>query len=235
MWVKDYEGARGYYIKLLQLEESLDILSLYRIHFDLAIACTILRKHELANVYVEKLEQVFTNMERTRDSVKDRTNLGIEELWSHIARQIDPEKIENLLAECFPDDEGLLTFFISPRYARGFLRTAIRNAKTSRAPQVLREGIFRYTLSSELYRVIGRVYGTQELSLENLHQLEPVRVLIENPNVYYVEDEHLRTVAGVQREGLVFCQYLSQDSQDVAGAGQIRTFLYNLSKAFSGQ
>jgi len=172
-------------------------------------------------------------MERTRDSIKERTSLDVEELWSHIARQIDPEKIENLLTEYFPDDEGLLAFFISPRYAKGFLRTAIRNAETSRAPQVLEEGIFRYTLSSELYRVIGRAYSTQELSLETLHQLKPVKVQIENPNVYYIEDEHLRIIAGVQREGLLLCQYLLQNSQDVTGVSQIRTFLYSLSKAFS--
>lgn len=235
MWAKDYEGALEFYTKLLQSEKRLGTMSLYRIHFDLAIASTVLRKREVANVYINKLEQVFNSVERIRDNIKGRTNLSIEEIQSQIAKQIDPKKIDNLLTEYFPSDEGLLAFFISPRYARGFLRTAIRNAETSRAPQVLKEGIFRYTLSSELYRVIGMAYSTQELTLENLHQLRPVRVLIENPNVYYVEDEHLRTIAGVQREGLVLCQYLLQNSQDATGASQIRAFLHNLSKTFSGQ
>jgi len=65
MWAKDYEGALEYYIKILQLEESLDALSLYRIHFDLAIVCAILKKHELKRIPKLNLE-LNKNLEETK-------------------------------------------------------------------------------------------------------------------------------------------------------------------------
>ena len=241
MWVGDYMSALKFYTETLKSGKPMDPLSLYKINFELAIVSTVLKKHNLANVHIERLEEAFRDMERTRRNIRDRTELSIERIQSLtlkeflMKKQFDRKKIDGLLREYFPRERDVLAFFISPRYAKGFLKTAIRNAEMGKVPQVLEEGIFKYTLSSELYREIGRAYSTRELELETLYRLKPVRVLIKNPNVYYVEDENLRIIAGIQREGLVLCQYLLQNSQDTVGANQIRAFLQNLSTTFSGQ
>lgn len=232
MWAGDYEGAWEFYTKYLKLEKRLDPLALYRTHFNLAILSTVLEKRELGSVYLERLDQIFNNIESTRRAIRERTDLDIEEIRALIAKQTDSEKIDNLLAEYFPSEDDLLAFFIPPRYARGFLRAVIRNAEMGGIPEVIEEGIFKYTISSELYRVVGKAYSTKELTLEKLHRIVAVKVLIENPNVYCVEDENLRTIAGIQREGLVLCHYLLQDSRDTTGASRIRAFLHNLSEAF---
>lgn len=240
MWVGDYTGALRFYTKILQSEKPLDTLSLYRIDFDLAIIDTILKRHELTNTHIGRLEEAFRNVEETVVRIRDRTEQSLEQMQSSTitqflaSRQFDREKIDNMLKEYFPHKKGALALFISPRYARILLRNAIRNAEKGKVPRVLEEGIFKYTLSSELYRAIGRAYSTMELELEKLHQFEPIRILMKNPNVYYVEDENLRTIAGIHREGLVLCNYLVQNSQDTLGTSRIRTFLHNLSKAFSG-
>lgn len=235
MWARDYQGALELYTKYLKSEEHIDMLSLYRVHFNLAILSTMLGRDDLAHSYLEKLEDAFSKVERTRQTMKERTRVDIEDIWALMTEQPDPNNIESLLTEHFAEKEDLLAIHVSPRYARGFLRSAIRNAEISAIPRVMKEGILRYTLSSELYRVVGRAYGTQELTLENLQKIKPLKVLIENPNVHYVEYESLRVIAAIQREGRILCQYLLTHSQDSAGAQQIRAFLHALSEAFSSE
>lgn len=138
-----------------------------------------------------------------------------------------------MIKEYFPHKNDVLALFISPRYARTSLSGTIRNSKNIKVPHIFQEGIFKFSLSSELYRVVGRAYSTMDLSLETLQHNKPIKVLIQNANIYYVEDENLRTIAGIQREGLVLCHYLLQSPQDAEGSRNIWAFLRNLSKVFS--
>jgi len=233
MWARDYEGALKFYTEYLQLEEHLDALSSYRVYFDLVVLSTILRKPQLADLYRGKLQLFFEYMKETRYSMRKKTGLSIEGMWSKIARETDPRKMEALLAEYFPEEKDLLGLFMSPRYALGFLRAVVRNVELSRPPPVFEEGIFKYTLDSELYRVIGKAYSIDELELERFSESELVNVLIKNPTVYYVENAKLNIIAGIQREGLVLCQYFLRNSKDMEGFNQIHDFLRIISEVLS--
>jgi len=239
MWVGDFEGALSFYTKIQNSERVLDPLLQYRINFDLVVIGTMLKKDYFAKTYLGKLEKSFQQAEEIIAHISDRPEKSLEAIQAVTIRQFlqskqfDRKKISNILQEYFPTKEGALALFISPRYARISLRNIIRNAEKGNIPQVLEGGIFKYTLSSELYRVIGRAYSVFELELEELNQFKKVKILVKNSNVYYLEDEELRTIASVYREGIVFCNYLVQNSQDTSGAERIHAFLENISKVFS--
>ena len=239
MWVGDYECAFDFYNRILESEKPLDVLSFYRANFQLAVVSTILEKTEKSSKCINRLEGIFTNVEENYRRIAETAEKSIEEMQSSMIRQFlkskrfDRGKIDSLLKEYFPHKNDVLALFISPRYARTSLRETIRNSKNIKVPHIFQEGIFKFSLSSELYRVVGRAYSTMDLSLETLQHHKPIKVLIQNANIYYVEDENLRTIAGIQREGLVLCHYLLQSSQDAEGSRNIRAFLRNLSKVFS--
>ena len=231
MWARDYAKAVEFYERYLQSQDHLDALTSYRIYFDLTIAYTILEKPNLARSCQEKLESYIERM-KTRYIVRENRELSVAKIRSRIMAETNPITMRKLLEEYFPDREDMLPFFISSRYAKGFLNTMIGNAKRSRPIEVFVKGIFRYTLDSELYRVIARAYSAEELELEKLSELESTKILTKNTNVYYVESEKLRIIAGIQREGLVLCQYFLQNSQDTSGSNQIHEFLGTISKVF---
>ena len=233
MWARDYAEALKLYTQYLESEEHIDVLSSYRAQFNVAILSAVLGKEALAYSHFERLEALFSNMERTRQTVKRRTEADIGDVWQLITKQPSSDNVRGLLAEYFPEEEELLALFVSPRYARGFLKSAIRYAEMSAIPRVMKEGIFKYTLTSELYRVVGRAYSIQELTLRKLHKIKTLEVLIENPNVYYVQDENLRVVAAIQREGRILCQYSLEHPQDSAGSRQIQVLLHTLSEILS--
>jgi len=243
MWIEDYEKAFEYYNKILKdiqrTQYDSDELFSYKVNFELAIVSSILGKTKTLDGCIERLERTFEDLEAARHDIQERTGKSVEDLRSLIKRRLvktkrfDIEEMDTLLNEQFPRRTDKLTLLISPRYARTSLRTAIRNAEKIRAPQVYIEGIFRFTMSSELYRVVAKAYCPIELKLEALHQCKPLRILAENQNAYYVEDESLRVIAGIQREGLVFCHYLLQSSRDAEAFQNVRAFLNILSKAFT--
>lgn len=231
MWARDYARAVEFYEGFLQSRAHLDSLMAYRTYFDLTIANTILAKSESAQLYREKLESYIERM-RTRYIVRENRKVSIARIRSRIMQETNPIKMRKLLEEHFPDREDMLPFFISSGYAKRFLSTVIGNAKRSKPIEVFTKGIFRYTLDSELYRVIARAYSAKELELEKLSELGAIKILIKNINVYYVESELLRIISSVQREGVVLCQYFLQNSRDTSGCDQINEFLGNISRAF---
>jgi hypothetical protein len=231
MWSRDYEKALGFYKEFLASENYPDVLTLYRIYFDLTIANAILRKPDVASSYQEKLEGYIERIKTHYASEKKR-ELSIAKIRFRIMNETDPIKMRRLLEMYFPNNEDMLGFFMSRRYAKGFLNRAIRNAMESKLPKVFQDGIFRYTLDSELYRVIAHAYSVQELELEKLVNAESNKILIKTPEVYYVENEKLRIIASIQSEGLVLCQYFLRDSQDITGSQQIHEFLTSISGIF---
>lgn len=239
MWVGDFEHAFDLYNRILESKKPLDILSFYRANFQLAVVSTILEKTEKSSECLDRLEDIFTNVEENYRRIAETLERSIEEMQSSTIRQFlkskrfDRGKIDSMLKEYFPHEKDVLALFISPRYARISLRATIRNLKNIKLPHIFQEGIFRFSLSSELYRVVGRAYSTRDLSLETLQLQEPIKVLIQNANIYHVEDENLRIIAGIQREGLVLCHYLLQSSKDTEGSSNIRAFLRDLSSIFS--
>jgi len=233
MWARDYERAFKFYSSFLQAKGRLDTLMSYRIYFDLTVVSTILGKFDFESIYHKNFNDLLADIAETRDRMKERTRLSIEKVRSRIAEQTDPKKMQRLLTKYFPREEEMLGYFISPRYSRGFLRTVLRNAKTSRPPQVFEAGIFRYTLDSELYRVIGKAYSIEDLELERLPESGFVEALIKNPGVYYVENKDLGIIAAIQREGLVLVQYFLRASKDNEGSDQIAEFLRTISKILS--
>lgn len=244
MWVGDYERAFEYYSNsLMDMQRGLyvsDELLLYKVNFELAIISSILEKTKTLDSCVGRLERTFGDLEATQHDIQKRTEKSIEDLRLSIMRRLaktkrfDIEEIDTLLKEQFPRRRDILTLLIDPRYARSSLWTAIRNAEKIEVPHVYEEGIFRFTMRPELYMVFAKAYCTVELELETLHKCEPLRILVENPSAYYVENESLRTIAGIQREGLVFCHYMPQSSRDAEAFQNVRAFLDILSRAFTG-
>lgn len=244
MWVGDYEQAFEYYSKSLrdiQKDPRIsDELLLYKVNFELAIISSIMGKAKTLDSCVGRLERTFEDLEATQHDIQERTEKSIEDLRLLIMRRLaktnrfDIKEVDTLLKEQFSSRRDILTLLIPPRYARSSLWTTVKNAKKIEVPQVHEEGIFRFTMSSELYMVVAKAYCTVELKLETLHNYESLRILVETPNAYYVENESLRTIAGIQREGLVFCHYFPQSSRDSESFQNVRAFLGILSRAFGG-
>jgi len=228
MWARDYEKALEFYTGFLASEDHLDVLTSYRVYFDLTVANAILKKSDATRSHQKKLESYIGRI-KTHYAPERKRELSVAKIRFRIMNETDPAKMRKLLEAYFPDKEDMLGFFMSRRYAKGFLNKATKNAMESRPPKVFQDGIFRYTLDSELYRVIARAYSVQELELERLSNTELNKILIKNPEVYYVENEKLRVIASIQSEGLVLCQYFLQNSQDATGSEQIREFLNTIS------
>jgi hypothetical protein len=238
VWVGDYQRAFGLYMQVLDSQRDLDTLTAYKVNFELVVVSTIIGKHEIAQTFIARLEDRFDHVDQVAKEIETKSERSIEKMQSSIigqfirTKKFNHEKIRDVV-ESFSGEKDILALFISPQHSRNTLRSAVRHAKKMQIPEVFEEGIFRFTLSSDLYRVVGKAYSARELHLERLRDLMNLKVLADNLNMFYVENEDLRIIAGMQRDGLVVCHYLREHPRDTQGPEKIHVFFRNVSKALS--
>ena len=237
LWARDYYRAFEL-LNVISSETNLNSLSAFKTNFELAIVSKIVKRPEVAQKSIEKLENVFKNSERVamanNNEYKDRR---IEKTESSIIDEFmktkfDYEKVNEFLY-AIPEKKDSLELLISPNYSRNVLKSAIRRANKIKIPEVRKEGIFSFTVSSDFYRVTCRAYTENELELERLLSCKEMNMLAKNSNSYYIEDEELRIISGLRRDGLVLSYYLVQGSKDTKGLENLNLFLRSISRVFS--
>jgi hypothetical protein len=237
IWIGDYASAFDFYMQILAESNVKDALVMYKVNFELAVVSTIIGKHDIAYECLARLEEDFRRVEETGERVRAKTEQSFEKMESTILREFrrtrkfDSERINEML-QYIDEEKDMLALFVSPRYSRSTLKSAIRKAMRIQPPEVLEEGIFKFTSKTDLYRVTGKAYSLKELKLEKLLLLPTIDVLVQSPNAFYVENEDLRIFACLQRDGLALCYHLLQSSRDIVGADKVRTFFRNMTEAF---
>jgi len=226
MFVGDFDTAIRLYNKCLRDKKIKYPLLLYKIYFCLAIASSYKGNREVLDANLKRLERIYQTIEESRKDMQEK----IRKIESLIEERFNVEHFVHLLEEYFPRDEKILSLIISPNYSRRYLRSALRRGEEGKTPEVMVEGIFKYTLHPEADRLVVKAYTTEECKLERLLDSEHIKVLLKKENVFYVADETSNIIGAVYREGLVLSQYFFQSPQDTKGAKRIRKFMKTLTE-----
>ena len=202
MWAGDYEKSLYFYQIFSETPKERDGLTDYKTDFEMLILNILLRKSE-SEYYKEKLMKHFMKLEQTPTDL-DLIKQDIKE--QKRKRETNPETIAKSLKKHLPTENKALAYLISPYFAKQYLQATLKSSEKIQTPHIFEEGIFRYSVVSELSRVVARAYSVDTLELEKIESYK-IQVLNKQPNVYYVEDEELRVIASIRREGMACYQY----------------------------